>query len=71
MKSNSSTNPNRKLPGKAAEGQAVSNFRSKGTINRLNMYNDKPDYEGMNKQSLKPARIQPDRKYFGPVRTIN
>lgn len=38
-RSNASTNPNRVAPGKD-NGQF---FRSKSTINRLNMYNHKPD----------------------------
>ena len=35
------------------------------------MYKDKPDYEAMNKQPDQPSRIAPDRKWFGPVRTID
>jgi hypothetical protein len=38
-KSNASTNPNRKTPGK----DNGSFYRSKSTIKRLNMYNEKPD----------------------------
>jgi hypothetical protein len=41
QKSKSSTNPDRKIPEKS-QGP-FSNFRSKSTIKRLNMYNEKPD----------------------------
>lgn len=40
------------------------------------MYNDKPDMyffdvrKAMYKQSAKPARVEPNRKWFGNVRTI-
>ncbi|KRX04411.1 P-loop containing nucleoside triphosphate hydrolase [Pseudocohnilembus persalinus] len=68
---NASTNPDRKLPGKAGDGGPMTHFRTKNTIKRLNMYKEKPDYEKMKIQSTKPARIDSSRKYFGPVRTIN
>ena len=35
------------------------------------MYNDKPNYAEMYKQKLKPVRIEPDRKWFGNIRTID
>ena len=58
-KSGSSTNPNRILTDKqkVAIKSHNSNLRSKSDINRLNMMREKPNYENMNKQSLKPARI--------------
>jgi nuclear GTP-binding protein len=69
-KSKSSTNPNRADP---AGGKAGSQFRTKATINRLNMYKEKPDLE---KRKLAPTdpsagRIQPDRRWFGNVRTVD
>lgn len=35
------------------------------------MYNEKPNLQEMRKQKLKPVRIEPDRKWFGNVRTID
>lgn len=35
------------------------------------MYNEKPNYAEMNKQKLKPMRIEPDRKWFGNIRTVD
>lgn len=67
-KSNASTNPNRKAPGK--EG-SHSNFRSKSTINRLNMYNEKPDLKKMKERPTHAARIEPKPTWFGNVRTID
>lgn len=64
--SNASTNPDRKIkPG--SEGF----YRTKDTIKRLNMYNEKPDMEARKIRPDKPARIEPDRKWFGNTRTIN
>ncbi|KAL4505148.1 hypothetical protein ABPG72_016215 [Tetrahymena utriculariae] len=68
-KSNNSDNPDRKLPG-MGEGKWT-HVRTKNAIKRLNMYKDKPNYEAMNKQPSGPSRIEPDRKWFGPVRTID
>jgi len=45
-------------------------FRSEGTIKRLKMYNGKPNMQRRKEQSLKPCRIQPDRRWFGNTRTI-
>jgi nuclear GTP-binding protein len=69
-KSAASTNPNRKDP---SGGKAGSQFRTKATINRLNMYTEKPDIEKMKKRPTDPqaGRIQPDRRWFGNVRTVN
>jgi nuclear GTP-binding protein len=62
----SSTNPNRKIK-EGSEGF----YRDKATINRLKMYKDKPDIEKRQIRPDKPARIEPDRKWFGNTRTIN
>lgn len=72
-RSNASTNPFRKAPGKDPKDikGAPSNFRTGNTIKRLNMYNDKPDMDAMKKQKVGPARIEPDRKWYGNVRTID
>ncbi|CAK9081542.1 Nucleolar GTP-binding protein 2 [Durusdinium trenchii] len=45
-------------------------MRSESTIKRLQMYNKKPDRQRMKEQSLKPVRIQPDRRWFGNTRVI-
>lgn len=66
-KSNASTNPNRVAPGKD-NGQF---FRTKSKMKILNMYNEKPDTAKMNKRPSAPARIEPDRKWYGNVRTID
>eukprot|EP00971_Amphidinium_carterae_P181428 3599312-Amphidinium_carterae.1 len=34
------------------------------------MYNEKPDRQRMKEQKLAPARIQPDRRWFGNTRVI-
>jgi nuclear GTP-binding protein len=49
----------------------MNTFRTKATINRLNMYNEKPDKDKMYKIPTEAARIQQDRKWFGNVRTID
>lgn len=64
--STASTNPDRKIK-EGSEGF----YRSKATIKRLNMYRDKPDLEKRKIRPDKPARIEPDRKWFGNTRTIN
>lgn len=61
-----STNPDRKI----AEG-SEGFYRTKATIKRLNMYREKPDYEAMKVRPDKPARIEPDRRWFGNTRTID
>ena len=66
-KSTASTNPNRIAPGKVGNGF----FRSKQKIKLLNMYNKKPDLEKMNEIRAEPVRVEPDRKWFGNVRTID
>lgn len=67
-KSNASTNPDRKIP-KAEDGQQF--YRTKAKIKLLNLYNTKPNMKKIYKEPIKPARIQPDRKWFGNVRTID
>lgn len=68
--SKSSANPNRPDP---SGGKAGSQFRDRATINRLNMYKKKPNYENMKKRPTDPhaGRIEPDRKWFGNVRTAD
>ena len=68
-KSNASTNPNRET--KANTSGLMNTFRTKATINRLNMYNEKPDKDKMYKIPTEAARIQQDRRWFGNVRTID
>lgn len=67
-KSNASTNPNRFIKGMSGVGTT---YRTKSTIKLLNLYNDKPNLEKMWEQKLKPVRIEPDRKWFGNVRTVD
>lgn len=62
----SSSNPNRKI----AEG-SEGFYRTKATIKRLKMYTEKPDMMAMHKVPDKPARIEPDRRWFGNTRTID
>lgn len=64
---NASTNPDRKLPEKQ---QKSGYMRDKAKIKLLNMYNDRPDLEKMKQEPSLPVRIQPDRKWFGNIRTI-
>lgn len=68
--SKSSSNPYRPDP---AGGKVGSRFRTKATIKRLNMYNEKPDAAKMKKRPTDPSagRVQPDRKWFGNVRTVD
>jgi len=69
-KSKASTNPNRPDP---AGGKAGSQFRTKQTINRLNMYKEKPNVAKMKERPSDPSagRIAPDRRWFGNVRTVD
>ena len=66
-KSNSSTNPNRKIE----KMKGGSGLRTAETIRRLNMYREKPDLKKMNEHKEGPSRIEPDRKWFGNVRTVD
>ena len=64
-KSNAPTNPNRPiLPGKETF------YRTKAKIKLLNLYNSKPS-EDRFKRPEHPARIEPNRKFFGNTRTID
>ena len=76
----SSDNPNRTISSKAkASGSAV---RSTATINRLNMYRTKVKRSkegkiikgglpvGHTVANMLPARVQPDRRWFGNTRVI-
>lgn len=68
--SKASTNPHRVDP---SGGKKGSQFRTRATINRLNMYNEKPDMAKMKARPTDPTvgRIEPDRKWFGNVRTAD
>ena len=63
-----STNPNR--PDK---DKGKGNMRSRATINRVNMYRDKPFKEDRSKMPTDPTlgRIEPDRKWFGNTRSLD
>jgi nuclear GTP-binding protein len=37
----------------------------------LNLYNDKPDLDKMREVTSEPARVKPDRKWFGNIRTVD
>lgn len=69
-RSNASTNPYRPDP---SGGKPGSMFRDRATINRLNMYTQKPDLAKMKERPKDPqaGRIQPDRRWFGNVRTVD
>mmetsp|Transcript_25966 Transcript_25966/g.68097 ORF Transcript_25966/g.68097 Transcript_25966/m.68097 type:complete len:645 (-) Transcript_25966:171-2105(-) len=64
-----SSKPGRTTP-KGDKRVKGSNYRTEGTIKRLNMYKDKPDKRKMREQALKPMRIQPDRRWFGNTRVL-
>ena len=75
-----STNPNRTASAKAAASGP--NMRTKSTINRLNMYRSKVKRNKSGKivkgglavgetvREMKPARVQPDRRWFGNTRVV-
>ena len=69
-KGKSSSNPYRPDP---SGGKPGSQFRTRATINRLNMYKAKPDYKKMKQAPTDPTqgRVNPDRKWFGNVRTAD
>jgi len=46
-------------------------MRSKNKIKVLNMYRDKPDMKKMHERPTGPARVEPNRKWFGNVRTLD
>lgn len=66
-KSHASTNPDRPFPGKMGP---ASQFRTKSKIKLLNLYREKIDYAKRNEVKTEPARIEPDRKWFGNVKTM-
>lgn len=45
-------------------------MRDKAKINLLNLYREKPDFEKMKEKPSEAVKIQPDRKWFGNIRTI-
>lgn len=67
-RSNASTNPSRPDP-----HNGKGHLRSRATINRLNMYRDKPDFKKMNETPKDPTagRIYNNRKYWGNTRQID
>jgi len=67
-KSNNSNNPFRTAPGK--DDKKGTFFRTRSDIKLLNMKREKPDLEKMREEPNTPARIEPDPKWFGNVRTI-
>ncbi|GBE62236.1 nucleolar GTP-binding protein [Babesia ovata] len=60
------TNPHRT----GVKGKKEGQYRDKATIKRLNMYRDKPNLEKMRVQATEPARICPDRRWFGNTRVL-
>ena len=69
-KGKSSSNPYRADP---SGGKPGSQFRTRATINRLNMYKAKPNMKLMKARPTDPqqGKIHPDRKWFGNVRTAD
>lgn len=65
-KSKAATNPYRKTPDGAQEGS----YRTKAKIKLLNMYTKKADREKMKEMPKEPARIEPNRKWFGNTRVL-
>ena len=67
-RTNASTNPHRPDP-----HNGKGHLRSRATINRLNMYNEKPDYEKMKKTPIDPmaGRLYSNRKYWGNTRSLD
>ena len=45
-------------------------MRDKAKINLLNLYRNKPDMDKMREKPTEAAKIAPDRKWFGNIRTI-
>ncbi|KAK6591025.1 hypothetical protein RS030_111763 [Cryptosporidium xiaoi] len=63
-KSTASTNPDRKIEKKDGF------YRTKSTINRLNMYREKGVLLKNDKPSGTVVRVEPDRRWFGNTRVI-
>ena len=59
------SNPNRKV-----ESGKENFYRTKAKINLLNLYNSKPNKNRFKRPDT-PARIEPDRKWFGNTRSID
>jgi nuclear GTP-binding protein len=69
-KSNAATNPDRVVKGNTSG--VGSTLRTKNTIKRLKMYDQRmPSKEQMHKRPTEAARVDPNRKWFGNVRTID
>ena len=69
-KSNAATNPDRKVKGNTSG--TGSSMRTKNTIKRLKMYNQRmPSIQKMHKRPQGSARVDPNRKWFGNVRTVD
>ena len=64
-KSKAPTNPNRPV-----EKGKESFYRTKSKIKLLNLYNSKPSKDRF-KRPDKPARIEPNRTWFGNTRSID
>jgi nuclear GTP-binding protein len=67
-RSNASSNPHRPDP-----HNGTGHLRDRSTINRINMYKDKPDYKKMNKAPTDPqaGRLYSNRKYWGNTRQLD
>ena len=67
-RSNASTNPHR-----IDKDKGKGNMRSRATINRLNMYTEKPDMDAMRKRPTDPhaGKIEPDRRWYGNTRVLD
>jgi nuclear GTP-binding protein len=65
-RSASSSNPDRKV-----NEESKGFYRSKSKIKILKMYTEKPNMEKFRAEPDKPVRIEPNRKWFGNVRTID
>mmetsp|Transcript_247 Transcript_247/g.562 ORF Transcript_247/g.562 Transcript_247/m.562 type:complete len:763 (-) Transcript_247:204-2492(-) len=69
--SNSSAKVGRTAPnGEKRVKEKGVHYRTESTIKRLNMYKKKVDKHKMKEQPTGPARIQPDRRWFGNTRVI-
>ncbi|MCB0369009.1 MAG: hypothetical protein KDD45_06030, partial [Bdellovibrionales bacterium] len=69
-KSNAATNPDRNIKGNTSG--TGNSMRTKSTIKRLNMYNQRmPSLKQLHKRPTEQARVDPNRKWFGNVRTID
>lgn len=65
-KSKAATNPYRVIPEHAQDGS----FRDKAKIKLLNLYRQKVDKVKMRETPKEPARIEPDRRWFGNTRVV-